>query len=69
MSLDLRALVRETIAREEKELDERLAAARRQQKKAEQAVAEQLLLLQFVEEDVARDPALVSATTPSLSSL
>jgi len=58
MPLDLRALVRETIAREEKELDERLAAAKRQQQKAEQAVAEQLLLLQYVEEDVAKDPAL-----------
>jgi len=58
MSLDLRALVAETIVREEKELDERLEAARKKQREAEEAVAEDLLLLQYAEEEVAKDPAL-----------
>jgi len=58
MPIDFRAIVREQIAREKKELDDLLAAAKKKQAEAEKAVAEDLVLRDYVEEEVARDPAL-----------
>jgi len=58
MPIDFRKLVGETIAREQAELEEKLVAAQKKQREAEEKIAVDLVLREYVDEEVARDPAL-----------